>query len=411
MHKKTLFWEGLLVVAGLAGGLLIARVALVRGWVRMPSHADAPQTQKSNTSTGSRAKQAGHMNMPKMPKGTVMLNPSTQDLIGVTYTTVRRAHLKRTINTVGIVQMDDQLVSHVHVKVSGWVEKVYLNYVGMLVKKGQPLFTLYSPDLVSTEQEYLIARRGEAYLGKSPYSDVASGAKALLNVTRQRLRLWNITDAQIRELAKTQKVKRTMTLYSPINGFVMKRKVFPQTYVTAQTDLYSIADLSTIWVFVDIYQYEIPYVHLGQRASMQLSYYPGKTYYGRVDYVYPTLDPKTRTVKVRLAFPNPNFDLKPNMYANVSLKIDYGVQTVVPSEAVLNSGTRQVVFLAKPHGYFEPREVKIGDQFNGETQILAGLKPGDKIVSSGNYLIDSESQLGTAMQMMNMGGKSKEKSK
>ncbi len=335
-----------------------------------------------------------------MAPGTVMLNPSTEQLIGVRYTEVRRTDMKRTLRTVGLIQMNEEKISRVHVKIAGWIEKVDLDYVGKLVKKGQPLFTLYSPDLVSTEQEYLIARKGQEYLSKAPYADVASGADSLLRATRDRLQLWDITDAQIRTLGETGKVERTMTLYSPINGFVMSRNAYEQTYVTPETDLYDIADLSTIWVYVDIYEYEAPFVHVGQPASMQLSYFPGKTYRGRVTYVYPTLDPKTRTSKVRLEFANPDYAWKPDMYADVQLNINYGRQLVVPSEAVLNAGTRQVVFVAKPGGYFEPREITVGDQFDGQYAVLAGLKPGEKIVASGNFLIDSESRLGAAMQGM-----------
>jgi Cu(I)/Ag(I) efflux system membrane fusion protein len=335
-----------------------------------------------------------------MAPGTVVLDADTQQKIGVTYTTVRRAPLKRTIRTVGLLQMDDEKISRVHVKVSGWIDKVDLNYVGKLVKKGQPLFTLYSPDLVSTEQEYLIARKGQQYLAKTAYTDVSSEADSLLSATRDRLNLWDISDAQIHELETSGKASRLMTLYSPISGFVMTRNAYEQNYVTPETELYEIADLSTIWVYVDIFEYEAPYVHVGQAAQMQLSYLPGKPYRGKVTYIYPILDPKTRTVKVRLEFPNPGYELKPDMYADVQLNVDYGTQTLVPSEAVLNSGTRQVVFIAKPNGYFEPRDVKIGDQFDGQTAVLAGLKPGEKIVASGNFLIDSESRLGAAMQQM-----------
>lgn len=359
-------------------------------------------TAKASSTSNPGGQMAG-MQMPEtgsMPPGTVMLNSATQQTINVTYATVRRAHLTRTIQTVGVLQMDEEKIAHVHVKVAGWIEKVSLNYAGQQIKKGQPLFTLYSPDLVSTEQEYLIALKGQRYLSKTHYTDVSSEADSLLNATRDRLRLWDITDAQIHNLTATGKAARVMTLYSPISGFVMARNAYEQTYVTPQTDLYDIADLSTIWVYADIFEYEAPYVHVGQSAQMQLSYFPGKTYYGRVSYVYPTLDPQTRTIRVRLEFPNPGYELKPSMYANVQLKIDYGVQTLVPSQAVLNSGTRQVVFLAKPDGYFEPREIKIGDQFDGQTVVLAGLKPGEKIVASGNFLIDSESRLGAAMQQM-----------
>lgn len=338
--------------------------------------------------------------MANMTPGTVMLDAATQQKIGVTYTTVRRAHLNRTIRTVGLLQMDDEKIARVHVKVAGWIENVDLNYVGKLVKKGQPLFTLYSPDLVSTEQEYLIARKGQQYLTKTSYTDVSSEADSLLNATRDRLRLWDVSDAQIHNLEATGKAARVMTLYSPIDGFVMTRNAYEQAYVTPETDLYEIADLSTIWVYVDIFEYEAPYVHVGQTTQMQLSYFPGKSYRGKVTYIYPTLDPKTRTIKVRMEFPNPGYELKPDMYADVQLNVDYGTRTLVPSEAVLNSGTRQVVFIAKGDGYFEPRDIKIGDQFDGQTVVLAGLKPGEKIVASGNFLIDSESRLGAAMQQM-----------
>ena len=191
-------------------------------------------------------------------------------------------------------------------------------------------------------------------------------------------------------------MSRTMTLYSPIDGFVLHRNLFAQVYVTPEMQLYEIADLSTIWVYVDIYEYEVPYVRSGQPATMRLSYFPGKTHTGRVTYVYPTLDPKTRTVKVRLEFPNPDFELKPDMFAEVELKADYGVQTLVPSEAVLDSGVRQIVFVAKPGGFFEPREIQVGARLENQYIVLGGLKPGETIVTSGNFLIDSESRLSTA---------------
>lgn len=343
------------------------------------------------------------MNMPEMqdmPAGTVMLDTATQQKFNVTYTKVLRAHMVRTIQTVGLLHVDEETIARVHVKVAGWIQKMFLSYAGQEVKKGEPLFTLYSPDLVSTEQEYLIALKGQKYLSATPYTDVSSEANSLLAATRERLRLWDISDAQIRDLAATGKVARTMTMYSPISGFVMTRNAYEQSYVTPQTDLYEIADFSKIWVYAEIFEDEAPYVHVGQRAQMQLSYSPGKTYYGRVKYVYPTVDPKTRTIKVRLEFPNPGYELKPNMYANVKLKINYGMQTLVPSESVVNSGERQVVFVVKPDGYFEPREIKTGDQFDGEVQVLAGLKPGEEVVKSGNFLIDSESRLGAAMQQM-----------
>jgi multidrug efflux pump subunit AcrA (membrane-fusion protein) len=331
------------------------------------------------------------------PVGTVKISQGKQQLIGVQTATVEREPLFRTVRAVAQLTADETKLAHVHLKVNGWIEQVYVDYVGKLVKKGDPLFTLYSPDLVATEQEYLIARRGKQYLGDSSFPDASQGANSLLNSARERLRLWDISDQQIKELDETGKITRTLTFYSPVTGFVMDRKAFPQTAITPEMDLYVIADLSTIWANAQIYEYEVPYVHVGQMAQMELSYYPGKKYTGRVTYIYPTVDPQTRTVKVRLEFANPTFDLKPDMYSEANLKIDYGTQVVVPQSAVLDSGERQTVFVALPDGYFEPREIKTGVKLDEKIAVLSGLRPGEKIVTSGNFLIDSESRLKSAM--------------
>ena len=411
--KGALFFGITLFVAGtLLGGLLayhlekrrlaaapnpvVAEVASSAPASNSQDMAEMPGMEKPSTLDPGKS-DGQTSSVQNTEPGTVMLSSATQQLIGVRYTEARRADLQRTIRTTGIVQMDEAKISRVHVKIDGWIEKVFLDYVGKLVKKGQPLFTVYSPDLVSTEQEYLIALKGQKYLSSTPYSDVSSGADSLLRATRDRLRLWDISDAQIHNLDTTGKVAHAMTLYSPVDGFVMARNAYEQTRVTPDTELYEIADLSTIWVSADIYEYEAPYVHVGQAATMHLSYFPGKSYRGRVAYVYPTLDPTTRTIKVRLQFPNPDFQLRPGMYADVALTVNYGMQTLVSSDAVLNSGERQVVFLVKPDGYFEPRDIKVGNQFDNEFVVLAGLKPGEKIVASGNFLIDSESRLGNAL--------------
>lgn len=334
--------------------------------------------------------------MSTMAPGTVMLSNEKQQLIGVRTAEVRRDRLTRTIRTVGRLAVDDTKIARINVKIAGWVERVYVDFVGKLVRKGQPLFTLYSPELVSTQKEYLIARRGVKYLADSSYPNVTQGAESLLRASRDRLRLWDISDEQIQKLDETGEVTRTMTLYSPISGFVMHRNLFPQTFVKPDMQLYEIADLSTIWVYADIYEYEVPYVRLGQAATMRLSYYPGKTYRGKITYVYPTVDPQTRTTKVRLEFRNPGFQLKPDMYADVELRVDYGKHVVIPSEAILDTGVRKIVYVVRDGGRFEPREVETGPAFDGQTAILRGLEPGETIVTSGNFLIDSESKLSAA---------------
>jgi Cu(I)/Ag(I) efflux system membrane fusion protein len=335
--------------------------------------------------------------MANMPVGTVKISAQKQQLIGVRTATVQREELVRTLRTVGQVTADERKLAHIHLKVSGWVEDVYADYVGQLLKKGQPLFTIYSPDLLATEEEYLIAKRGETALGNSQFPDVAQGSRSLLQSSRERLKLWDISDEQIKKLDESRQVTRTMTYYSPIDGFIMERKAYPHAAITPDTDLYTIADLSDIWVNAEVYEFEVPYVRVGQTAQAQLSYYPGKRYTGKVTYIYPTVDPVARTVKVRLEFPNPNFELKPQMFANVEFKINYGKQILLPQEALLDSGEKQYVFLAHGDGMFEPRPVETGAKLDGKVMITSGLKPGDTVVLSGNFLIDSESRLKSAM--------------
>ncbi len=335
-----------------------------------------------------------------MAPGSVMIPAGKQQLIGVRTAAVKRETLVRDVRTTGQVTADETKIAHVHVKISGFIDKVFIDYIGQLVKKGQPLFTLYSPDLVSTQEEYLIAKRGEKTLGTSPFAEVAQGSQSLLRSTRERLKLWDVSDAQIEKLDETGEVSRTLTFYSPITGFVMDRKAFPQTSVTPDTELYTVSDFSTVWVNADIFEYEVPFVKVGQHAEMQLSYYPGKTWNGRVSFIYPTVDPTTRTVKVRLEFPNPGFDLKPQMFADVDLKVIYGNQIVVPQEAVLDSGKEQTVFIAHDGGYFEPRKITTGAKLDGKVVVLSGLKTGELVVSSGNFLVDSESRLKSATGSM-----------
>ena len=335
-----------------------------------------------------------------MAPGSVMISAAKQQLIGVRTVEAQRERLTRELRTTAQITADETKIAHVHVKINGFIEQVFVDYVGQLVKKGQPLFTIYSPDLVSTQEEYLIAKRGEKTLGASPFAEVAQGSQSLLRSARERLKLWDISDGQIRKLDETGEVSRTLTFYSPATGFVMDRKAFPQASVTPDTELYTLADFSTVWADADVFEYEVPFVKVGQHAEMQLSYYPGRRWNGRVSFIYPTVDPTTRTVKIRMEFANPNFTLKPQMFAEVDLKIDYGSQIVVPQEAVLDSGKEQRVFVAKGNGYFEPHEITTGAKLDGKVVVLSGLKAGETVVRSGNFLVDSESRLQSATGTM-----------
>ena len=338
--------------------------------------------------------------MANMPPGTVMVSPVKQQLIGVRTDVVKKESPNRVIRTVAQVQVDETKIARIHVKIAGWVDQIYVDFIGKLVSKGQPLFSFYSPDLVATQQEYLIARRAQKDLGTAPFSEVSRGSETLLQAARERLRLWDISDEQIQKLDETGQVSRAMTMYSPVDGFVMKREVYEKMYLTPETELYELVDLSTVWVNAEIYEYEVPYVKVGQPATMTLTYLPGKTYRGKIVYIYPTVDPTTRTVKVRLEFANPDFDLKPEMFAEVQLNVSYGAQISVPQEAVLDSGTEQIVFVVLGDGYFEPRKVQLGPHLDDRVVVSSGLKPGEKIVTSGNFLIDSESRLKSAMSGM-----------
>jgi membrane fusion protein, copper/silver efflux system len=335
-----------------------------------------------------------------MAPGSVMISAEKQQLIGVRIAPVKRETLVRSVQTSGQIMADETKIAHVHVKINGFIEKVFVDYVGQVVKKGQPLFTLYSPDLVSTQEEYLIAKRGEKALGSSQFAEIAQSSQSLLRSTRARLKLWDISDEQIKKLDESGEVSRTLIFYSPISGFVTDRKAFPQTSVTPDTELYTVSDYSTVWVNADIFEYEVPFVKVGQNTAMELSYYPGKTWNGRISFIYPTVDPVTRTVKVRMEFPNPDFQLKPQMFADVKLKINYGNQIVVPQEAVLDSGKEQTVFVAEEGGYFEPRRITTGAKVDGKVAVLSGLKGGETVVTSGNFLVDSESRLKSATGSM-----------
>jgi len=343
-------------------------------------------------------KYADDESVSRMAPGTVVIPEDKQVLAGVRTSLVERKPLVREVRTTAEIVADETRIAHVHVKVAGYIDTVYVDSIGQLVKKGDPLFTLYSPDLVSAEDEYLIAKRGNKTLGNAPFQEVAQGAQSLLESSRERLKLWDISDDQIRRLDESGKVSKDLTFYSPIAGFVTDRKAFPQASVTPDTELYTVSDLSTVWATADIYEYEVPYVRVGQKVTLTLSYYAGKTYTGTINFIYPTVDPQTRTVKVRMQIANPGFALKPQMFADAQLRVDYGMKVVIPAEAVLDSGMEQQVFVVHPGGVFEPRAVTLGPVMDGNVAVLTGLKPGETVVTSGNFLIDSESRLKSATQ-------------
>ena len=340
--------------------------------------------------------------VPAGPPGSVTISPQTVQQIGVKTVVIRRQTLNRDLRTIGRIDYDEELVRDVAPKIGGWVEKQYVNFPGQVVQKGEPLGEVYSPELVSTEDEYLNALKYQGTLKNSPLEDATAGAQTLTSAVETRLRYWDITDAQIRALRDRGRITRTMVLHAPFTGIVLKKNVFEGGYVNAGESMYRLADISRIWVYADIYEYEAPWLRLGQEATMKLSYAPGATYRGRVIYVYPYLKEKTRTLEVRMEFRNGRgFELKPGMWADVNLKPTVANQAlVIPVEAVLRSGKRDVAILALGGGHFLPRDIKLGAQAGNYFQVLSGLKEGDRVVDSAEFLINSESSLESALNKM-----------
>ncbi|MCK5574037.1 MAG: efflux RND transporter periplasmic adaptor subunit, partial [Bacteroidetes bacterium] len=280
--------------------------------------------------------------------------------------------------------------------------KLHVDETGQQVRRGQAMLEIYSPELVSTQEEYLLAVRNMKKLEDSPFSEVTESSRSLLESTRRRLLYWDISERQIKDLEEKGTISKTVTLFAPTDGVVIDKMAEEGMRVIPGMDLFRIADLSEIWVYAHIYEYEVPWVKVGQPAEMDLPYNPGRTFRGKVDYIYPYLDKKARDVKVRLVFQNPDLELKPQMYANVQLESRLGADvTAVPTEAVIRSGKRNLVFVARGGGKFEPRDVVLGPEGQGGlVQVLAGIQPGEEVVTSAQFLLDSESRLKEAIQKM-----------
>jgi Cu(I)/Ag(I) efflux system membrane fusion protein len=297
------------------------------------------------------------------------------------------------------VDYDEKRIVTVSTKVGGWIEELYVDFTGRFVRQGEPLLTLYSPELVSTQEEYLIALQARKSLSKSPFPEVASSGASFAESAKRRLKLWDISDDQIRALEEGGQARKTLTLYSPFTGFVLEKSAYQGMSVMPGMALYKLADLSVVWLYADIYEYELPFIRLGQQASIQLTYLPGEIITGRVIYIYPSLNPETRTAKVRFEIPNPHDKLKPQMYATVEIKVHLGQRLVVPVGAIIDTGIRQLAVIDKGNGYFEPREVK-AERIDEYYEVMKGLKAGERVVTSATFLVDSESNLKAAVSGM-----------
>lgn len=317
--------------------------------------------------------------------------------IGVKTGLVERKAVEDEIRTTGSIAVDETRLAYIQVRFSGFVEKVFADATYQYVRKGQPLLTIYSPDLVVTEREYLVAKQNQKEVAHSTVPGVASSAESVVNATMERLKQWGVPEEEIARLEATGQVQQELEVDSPVSGYITERNALPSVAVQPDMRLYTIADLSTVWVQAQAFQSDLGRIKIGAPASLTLDTFPGRTFSGRVDFIYPQVDADTRTAKVRVVFSNPDLQLKPGMYVNVALKVPMGEQLVVPASGVLQSGTRDLAFVFRGDGYLEPREVQLGARVGDDFVVSKGLKAGEQIVTSANFLIDSESQLQAAL--------------
>ena len=328
------------------------------------------------------------------PLPTITISEDKRQLIGVRTAAAGFSTLDKQIRTVGKVEVNETRLAFVNTKIAGWVKKLFVNFTGDQVVKGQPLLSIYSPDLVSAQEEYLLALRSRTTVSGG-IAEVQASQQSLVDSAKRRLILWDITEEQIAALEQTGRTKTEMTIDAPLNGIVLEKMVLDGAYITSGMNLYKIADLSTVWIIADVYEYEVPLVKVGQHARVTLPYSSGEVLQATVSFINPVLDPMTRTVKVRIAVQNPGLVLKPDMFVNVEIMGSSRARLVIPRSAVLDSGTRQIVYVEKEPGVFEMRTVTLGVRGENEVEVLKGIKKGERVVTSGNFLLDSESQLQT----------------
>ena len=327
----------------------------------------------------------------------IQLSPQRLQEIGVTTAVVERKAVSDDLNVPGNVDIDEENLSYVQTRFPGWIQDVYANATYQYVRKGQRLFTVYSPDLVSSEQEYLLARQNQKAFSSDMHGMAAQEGGWLLQAAEERLRQFGVPQQAIAGLEQTGKVERNIVIDSPASGYITERNALPNAYVQPETKLYTIADLSTVWVYANVFQNDVGRLRPGDPAQVTVDAYPGRSFHGRIDQVLPQVDTTTRTVRVRLVFRNPGVALKPGMYVNVNIDVPLGRQLVIPASAVLQSGRQAIAFVDRGQGNLEPRTIQVGPQIGESVVVLGGLKAGERVVSSANFLVDSEAQLQAAM--------------
>ena len=360
------------------------------GWRAEVHETDAPMEMAMATASGPAAVGS--------PRAEVNIDPRRQQLIGVRTAVVERRSLTLPIRAVWTVRYDETRLADVNVKVAGWIEELHVDYTGQLIEPGQPLLSLYSPELLATQEEYLLALEGRDQLRDSEVHDARAYADRLVEAAHRRLTLWDLPRDEIEALETRREPRRTMSFRAPAGGFVIEKHVVQGQHVTPGMSLYRVADLSVVWVEADIYEQDLSFVREGASATVTVDAYPEDRIRGRIIYLYPFVEERTRTARVRLEIPNPQGRLKPGMYAEVTLDATLGEGVVVPTNALLDSGAAQHVFVSLGDGYFEPRVVVVGRRLGDDVQILDGLEGGETVATSATFFIDSESQLRAALQ-------------
>ncbi len=383
MNYRRWFFLAAVLNLALAGGLLWQ-------W-RSGSRSQAPAELRPIPGPALSPPEATEL--PLLP---VQLTPERVQAIGVQTGIAEYQTLAAEIRAAGTVDVDERSLAYVQTRYPGWIREVFVNATYQFVRSGEPLFTIYSPELAASEQEYLLARRNAEKLRQSSLTEVSSGAEQLLASARERLRQWNLSDADIEKLASSEQPQPEYTFTSPVSGYVLERMALPNMFVQPDTRLYTVADLSSVWVHAQVFQEDAGRLKTGDPAAITVDAYPGRTFRGRIEQVLPQVDPATRTLRVRLAISNPGLLLKPGMFVNVVLRGPGTRALVVPASAVLHTGTRDVVFVERGNGLYEPRAVELGLGTADKAAIRKGLSAGEVVVTSANFLIDSESQLQAA---------------
>lgn len=387
ISKKTAAYVG---AGASALALILVGILALSG----PDASAAPAAQQKTA-------QSDDMEMGGMPMdGSIRLDANERSTFGVTFGTAEVRPLSRSIRAVGIVEFDERRMAYVSPKFGGWVEKLHVDFTGQAVRKGQPLLDVYSPELVTAQEELLLAARMAESVRQSEVRNVAAGAEDLVESARRRLAYWDISDAQVRRLLETGDVRRTLTLYAPVSGIVMEKEVFEGQAFRSGQNLYMIADLSRVWVNAEIFEADAGLVREGMPAELSIAALPGARLTGRIEYVYPTVEDRTRSMRARISIANPRGELKPGMYATVTLRPELGDVLTVPSSAVLHSGERATAFVDMGGGSIMPHELTIGARGEGYVQVLEGLEPGQRVVTSAQFLLDSESNLAEVMKAM-----------